>query len=151
MQTEYQPGANILGAGKAFLLSLSCLRNSQTVAQHQRCRVSGATGANAYTPTPHEWNRTSNQTTRQRNTLPDTSRNPSNHSRLLLPPGVSTVARVCRRGQVHLGTTQMVKDEELRSLLRKRGYRVLELFYDSYSDKKRDQLCEQILIDLRGK
>jgi len=54
-------------------------------------------------------------------------------------------------GQVHLGTTQMVKDEELRSVLRKRGYRVLELFYDSYSDKKRDQLCEQILIDLRGK
>jgi len=54
-------------------------------------------------------------------------------------------------GRVHLGTTQMVKDEELRSLLRKRGYRILELCYDSYSDKKRDQLCEQILIDLRGK
>ena len=54
-------------------------------------------------------------------------------------------------GRVHLGTTQMVKDEELRSLLRKRGYRTLELCYDSYSDKKRDQLCEQILIDLRGK
>ncbi len=35
-------------------------------------------------------------------------------------------------GRVHLGTAQMVKDEELRSLLRKRGYRILELFYDSY-------------------
>ncbi len=47
-------------------------------------------------------------------------------------------------GRVHLGTAQMVKDEELRTLLRKRGYRVLELFYDSYSDKKRDQLYEEI-------
>jgi very-short-patch-repair endonuclease len=52
-------------------------------------------------------------------------------------------------GRVHLGTSQMVKDEELRSLLRKRGYRILELYYSSYSDKKRDQLCEQILNDLR--
>jgi very-short-patch-repair endonuclease len=52
-------------------------------------------------------------------------------------------------GRVHLGTTQMAKDEELRSLLRKRGYRILELFYDSYSDKKRDQLYRQILDDFR--
>src|SRR6266699_5088769 len=37
-------------------------------------------------------------------------------------------------GRVHLRTAQMVKDEELRSLLRKRGYRILELNYDSYSD-----------------
>ncbi len=51
-------------------------------------------------------------------------------------------------GRVHLGTAQMAKDEELRSLLRKRGYRILELCYDSYSDKKRDQLYEQILSDL---
>ncbi len=42
----------------------------------------------------------------------------------------------------------MTKDEELRSLLGKRGYRILELSYDSYSDKKRDQLYEQILNDL---
>jgi very-short-patch-repair endonuclease len=54
-------------------------------------------------------------------------------------------------GRVHLGTTQMAKDEELRSLLRKRGYRILELFYDGYSDKKRDQLYDQILHGLRGK
>ena len=47
-------------------------------------------------------------------------------------------------GRVHLGTAQMVKDEELRSLLRKRGYRILELFYDSYSGKKRDKLYEEI-------
>src|SRR2546425_2907948 len=52
-------------------------------------------------------------------------------------------------GRVHLGIAQMAKDEELRSLLRKRGYRILELDYDSYSDKKRDQLYEQILDDLR--
>src|SRR5436190_23073505 len=52
-------------------------------------------------------------------------------------------------GRVHLGRTQMVKDEELRSLLRKRGYRVLELSYRNYSDTKRDQLYQQILSDLR--
>src|SRR2546425_12782516 len=51
-------------------------------------------------------------------------------------------------GRVHLGKSQMAKDEELRSLLRKRGYRILELCYDSYSDKKRDELYEQILSDL---
>jgi len=47
-------------------------------------------------------------------------------------------------GRVHLGTAQMSMDEELRTLLRKRGYRILELFYESYSDKKRDQLYEEI-------
>src|SRR3989442_14220348 len=36
-------------------------------------------------------------------------------------------------GQVHLGKAQMFKDEELRTLLRKKGYRVLELSYNSYS------------------
>src|SRR5437016_12572420 len=53
-------------------------------------------------------------------------------------------------GRVHLKTSQMVKDEELRTLLRKRGYRILELYYDSYSEKKRDQLYMQIMNDLRG-
>jgi len=47
-------------------------------------------------------------------------------------------------GRVHLGTSQMVKDEELRTLLRKRGYRILELCYDSYSNRKRDQLYEEL-------
>jgi very-short-patch-repair endonuclease len=47
-------------------------------------------------------------------------------------------------GRVHLGTAQMAKDEELRSLLRKRGYRILELYYDSYSNKSRDKLYEEI-------
>ncbi len=51
-------------------------------------------------------------------------------------------------GRVHHGTTQMTKDEELRALLRKRGYRILELYYDGYSDKKRDQLYDEILNDL---
>src|SRR5256712_8479075 len=51
-------------------------------------------------------------------------------------------------GRVHLGTAQMVKDEELRSLLRKKGYRILELSYNSYSDKKRDQLCDAIMETL---
>jgi len=54
-------------------------------------------------------------------------------------------------GRVHLGTGQTAKDEELRSLLRKRRYRILELIYDSYSDRRRDQLYEQILEDLRRK
>jgi very-short-patch-repair endonuclease len=48
-------------------------------------------------------------------------------------------------GRVHLGKTQAAKDEELRCLLRKRGYKVLELYYDSYSNKKRDELYNEIL------
>jgi len=51
-------------------------------------------------------------------------------------------------GRVHLGTAHMAKDEELRSLLRKKGYRVLELCYTNYSDKKRDELYEEILVSL---
>ena len=48
-------------------------------------------------------------------------------------------------GRVHLGKAQMIKDEELRALLRKKGYQVLELFYNSYSDKKRDELYDKVL------
>jgi very-short-patch-repair endonuclease len=51
-------------------------------------------------------------------------------------------------GRVHLGRAQMIKDEELRPLLRRRGYRILELYYDNYSDTKRDQLYEEILKGL---
>ena len=51
-------------------------------------------------------------------------------------------------GRVHLKTSQMTKDEETRTLLRKRGYRILELNYENYSDKKRDQLYEEILNNL---
>jgi len=51
-------------------------------------------------------------------------------------------------GRVHLGTAQMVKDEELRALLRKRGYRVLALYYESYSDKTRDRLYGELLGSL---
>jgi very-short-patch-repair endonuclease len=49
---------------------------------------------------------------------------------------------------VHLGKSQMSKDEELRTLLRKKGYRVLELFFSSYSDEKRDELYLRILDSL---
>src|SRR6266516_2729865 len=52
-------------------------------------------------------------------------------------------------GRVHQGIAQTAKDEELRSLLRKRGYRILELYYDSYSDKKRDQLYERLLDSIK--
>src|SRR5438046_9781691 len=48
-------------------------------------------------------------------------------------------------GRVHLKTSQMIKDEELRTLLRKRGYRILELDYASYSNKRRAELSEEIL------
>src|SRR5712691_3991097 len=51
-------------------------------------------------------------------------------------------------GRVHLKTIQTMKDEELRTLLRKRGYRILELYYDSYSEKKRDELYREILNNL---
>ena len=51
-------------------------------------------------------------------------------------------------GRVHLKTSQMTKDEETRTLLRKKGYRILELQYDNYSDKKRDQLYQEILNNL---
>ena len=54
-------------------------------------------------------------------------------------------------GPVHLKTSQMTKDEETRTLLRKRGYKILELYYDSYSDKERDQLYEEILNSLGRK
>ncbi len=52
-------------------------------------------------------------------------------------------------GRVHHKTNQMMKDEELRTLLRKRGYRILELLYDFHTDKKRDQFYNAILDDLR--
>jgi very-short-patch-repair endonuclease len=48
-------------------------------------------------------------------------------------------------GPPHLGKTQMVKDNELRTLLRKRGYPILELSYSSYSEKKRDELFQEII------
>ncbi len=48
-------------------------------------------------------------------------------------------------GRVHLGKTQMLKDEELRTLLRGRGYQILELYYSGYSDKKRDEFYQEIL------
>src|SRR2546430_8424589 len=51
-------------------------------------------------------------------------------------------------GRVHLGTAQMAKDEELRSLLRKRGYKILELYYNCYSDRKRDHLYDEIRASL---
>ena len=51
-------------------------------------------------------------------------------------------------GQVHLKTAQMMKDEDLRTLLRRRGYRILELSYSSYSDEKRDELYREILNGL---
>ncbi len=53
-------------------------------------------------------------------------------------------------GRPHLSVAQASKDEELRTLLRRRGYRVLELVYNSYSDKKRDEFY-QFIVDSIGK
>ncbi len=50
-------------------------------------------------------------------------------------------------GRVRLEMSQM-KDEELRTILRKGGYRILELSYSSYSDKKRDELYREIMSGL---
>ena len=51
-------------------------------------------------------------------------------------------------GRPHLTTAQMIKDEELRTVLRKRGYKVVELAYSDYSDRKRDELYHQLLVGL---
>src|SRR5437870_3040524 len=51
-------------------------------------------------------------------------------------------------GRPHLSTVQTIKDEELRTLLRKRGYKVVELAYTDYSDRKRDELYHQLLTGL---
>jgi hypothetical protein len=42
----------------------------------------------------------------------------------------------------------MFKDEELRTLLRRKGYRVLELFYNNYSSRNRDVLYQQLLDNM---
>ena len=51
-------------------------------------------------------------------------------------------------GRPHLTTARMIMDEELRTVLRKRGYTVVELAYSDYSDRKRDELYHQLLIGL---
>jgi len=114
------------------------------MAQPCRCRVSGATGANDYGRTLHEWNRLQDngicyQTQVE---IPVTTAD-------FYFPLESRPLLVFVDGRVHLGTAQIAKDEEVRSFLRKKGYRILELYYDSYSDKKRDQLCQQIVDNLR--
>jgi len=52
-------------------------------------------------------------------------------------------------GPPHRHMHQSVKDEEVRSLLRKKGYTVLELEYSHYSDKIRNQLYEMILAEVK--
>ncbi len=51
-------------------------------------------------------------------------------------------------GRPHLTTAQMIKDEELRTLLRKHGYQVVELTYNGYTDRKRDEVFRQLLSSL---
>jgi len=51
-------------------------------------------------------------------------------------------------GPVRLKAAQMMKDEELRTLLRKRGYRILELSYSSYTDKKKDEVYQEVVQHL---
>lgn len=54
-------------------------------------------------------------------------------------------------GRPHLSAAQAAKDEELRTLLRRRGYRVLELSYSSYSDRKRDEFYQTIRETIFGR
>ena len=51
-------------------------------------------------------------------------------------------------GPVHHGKAQLIKDEETSSLLRKKGYRILELYYEYYTEKKRDELYQEIRRNL---
>ena len=51
-------------------------------------------------------------------------------------------------GRVHRKTIQATKDEEHRTILRKRGYIILELYYDNYSDENRDRMYQEILDSL---
>lgn len=53
-------------------------------------------------------------------------------------------------GPPHFKLKQAEKDEEVRSLLRKKGYKVLELQYKHYSDKSRDELYELIRTAARS-
>ena|SRR5207302_11445066 len=55
-------------------------------------------------------------------------------------PTVSRPTLVFVDGRPHLTVGQRIKDEELRTLLRKRRYKMVELAYNDYSDKKRDEL-----------
>lgn len=53
-------------------------------------------------------------------------------------------------GPPHSKLKQSIKDEEVRSVLRKKGYNVLELTYTHYSDKARDEFFEAICSAIRG-
>ena len=118
------------------------------ISQHQRCRVSGATGANDYTPTRHEWNKSWQSNCKEDGIHFQTQVEIPVTTVDLYFPLESRPLLVFVDGRVHLGKSRMAKDEELRSLLRKRGYRILELCYDSYSDRRRDQLYEEIQLSL---
>src|SRR6266566_1883277 len=72
-------------------LSFSCLSNSRMLAQCQECRVSGATGATAYTLTHLEWNKNSRSSYKKKGFYT------SNNSRLLLPNTTQTTNRIRRR------------------------------------------------------
>ncbi len=100
-----------------------------------RCRVSGATGANDYTPTLTDGTGTSKQTRRRSDNYLIQVEISVTTADLYFPiePRPLIVFVDCR---VHLKTSQMIKDEELRTLLRKKGYRILEQQYDNYSGKK---------------
>ena len=53
-------------------------------------------------------------------------------------------------GRVHLGTAQMIKDEELRTLLRKRGYRISASFEHTLLSYGRLSIRLRILRLLRA-
>ena len=64
-------------------------------------------------------------------------------------PSVPRPTLVFVDGPPHRHIRQSAKDEEVRSLLRKKGYVILELEYSHYSDKIRNQLYEMILAEVK--
>ncbi len=52
-------------------------------------------------------------------------------------------------GRVHLGTAQMAKDEELRALLWKKGYRIPRTILRQLLRQEKDQLYQDVLDNLR--
>src|SRR5437660_538617 len=100
------------------------------IAQHQRCRVSGATGANDYSANPSRMEQELAFKLQQDGLQYHTQVEiPVTAADFYLPTQPRPLI-VFVDGRVHLGKNRVIKDEELRTLLRKKGYRVLELFYN---------------------
>ncbi len=108
-------------------VSLSCLSDNRRMAQCERCGVSRATGASDCMPTP----------SRMEQELAIRLQEDGIHYQTQVEIPVTTAdfdfplesrpLLVFVDGPVHFATAQITKDEEVRSVLRRRGYMILEL------------------------